>query len=319
MPGTLTQRGLSPADAAAITVVLAAMEAAEPIDETLSAEDVRKEMTSPGVDLDRTGIAVLDGDRLVGFGWLRVSPPAPSWKAVQWAGVDPEYTALGIGHRIIAHLEARATAIRDADAPGLPGELKIWVEGDRLATAALVEKVGYETWRYFFRMRRDLAVPVPAAPALDGVQIRRYRPTDDDAVLEVSNQSFGDHWGSTPMDRDRWRAEFAENSGFRPQMSYLALVDGAVVSFVLSEEFEADTEHRGYSTGYVARVGTLRSARGKGIASALITRTLTALVQTGYRYAELGVDADSPTGAGRIYQRAGFSTIGRSFVAGKHF
>jgi len=319
MADTLTERGLTVADAPAITEVLAAMEAAEPIDETLGESDVIEEMTAPGVDLGRSGIAVLDGDRLVGFGWLRVSAVSASWKALPWAGVLPGDDFIGIGRRIIAHLEARATAIRDADAPGLPGELKIWVEETRPTTAELVELMGYEIWRYFFRMRRDLSEPVPATAEPDDVQIRRYRPDDDDAVLAVSNESFGDHWGSTPMDRERWRAEFAHSPSFRPELSYLALLDGEVVSFVLTSEFEADTEHRGYSTGYIARVGSLRSVRGRGIASALLTRTLQALAKAGYRYAELGVDADSPTGAGRIYQRAGFTSIGRSFVAGKHF
>ena len=319
MSDTLTQRGLTVADAAAITVVLAAMEAAEPIDETLSESDVIEELTAPGVDLTRTGIAVLDGDVLVGFGWLRVSPPSASWKALPWVGVLPEYDSIGVGRRIITHLEAKARAIRDADAPGLPGELKIWVEESRPSTAELVGQLGYEAWRYFFRMRRDLTEPVPMRAELAGVLIRQYRTEDDDAVLEVSNASFGDHWGSTPMDRERWRAEFADSPSFRPELSYLASVDDAVVSFVLTSEFEADTEHRGYSTGYIARVGSLRSVRGRGIASALISRTLAAMVTGGYRYAELGVDADSPTGAGRIYQRAGFTAIGRNYVAGKHF
>ena len=85
-----------------------------------------EQLTAPGAELGRTGIAVLDGDRLVGFGWLRVSPPSSNWKAVQWAGVAPEYNRRGIGHRIIAHLESRAIAVRDADAPGMPVELKIW-------------------------------------------------------------------------------------------------------------------------------------------------------------------------------------------------
>ncbi len=88
---------------------------------------------------------------------------------------------------------------------------------------------------------------------------------------------------------------------------------------MLTSEFEADTRQRGYPTGYIARVGTLRGARGRGIASALLARTLAGLADAGYRYAELGVDADSPTGAGRLYERAGFVTIGRNIVAGKRF
>ena len=209
--------------------------------------------------------------------------------------------------------------MRDTDAPGLPGELKIWLDPERPRTVALVAAAGYETWRYFFRMRRDLRTPVPDVPAPAGVEIRRYRPADDDAVRLVSNESFADHWGSTPMDQERWRAEYADSSSFRPEQSWVALLDGEVVSFVMTSEFEADTEQRGYPTGYIARVGTGRGARGRGIASALLARTLRGLAEAGYRYAELGVDADSPTGAGRLYERAGFVTIGRNPVAGKHF
>lgn len=319
MSDTVTHRELRLADAAAVTEVLAIMELVEPIDEALSETDVIEEMTVPGVELARSGIALLDGDRLVGFGWLRVSPPSASWKAVVWAGLLPDYRGRGIGRRIITELEARAEIIRAADAPGAPGELKVWVEPERAWTTALVAAAGYRTWRYFFRMRRDLAEPVVGVPIADGVQIRTYRPADDEAVRLASNQSFADHWGSTPMDSERWRAEFADSTAFRPEQSLLAVTDDRVVGFVLSEEFEADTEHRGYPTGYLARVGALRSVRGRGIASALIAQTLERLRSAGYRYAELSVDAESPTGAGRLYERAGFVTIGRNSVVGKHF
>jgi ribosomal protein S18 acetylase RimI-like enzyme len=51
----------------------------------------------------------------------------------------------------------------------------------------------------------------------------------------------------------------------------------------------------------------------------LLARTLAGLADAGYRYAELGVDADSPTGAGRLYERAGFVVVGQNIVAGKRF
>ena len=70
----------------AVTEILAAMERAEPVDEAYSEQDVLEEMTAPGVDLERTSIGIVDDDRLVAFGWLRVSPPSPAWKvfAVGW-------------------------------------------------------------------------------------------------------------------------------------------------------------------------------------------------------------------------------------------
>jgi len=319
MPNTLTQRELHVGDAAAVTEILAAMQRVEPVDEVYGEQDVIEEMTAFGVDLERTSIGIVDDDQLVAFGWLRVSPPSPAWKAQQLAGVHPDYVGRGIGRLILRELESKAVAVRDMEAPGLPGELKIWLDPERPRTVALVAAAGYETWRYFFRMRCDLHNPVPAVPVPADVVIRRFRPSDDEAVRLVSNASFADHWGSTPMDRERWRADYADSSSFRPEQSWVALLDGEVVAFVLTSEFEAESRERGYPTGYIARVGTTRGARGRGIAGALLARTLGGLTQAGYRYAELGVDADSQTGAGRLYERVGFVTTGRNPVAGKRF
>ena len=322
MDQTLVQRSLRADDAPAVTEILAAMERAEPVDEAYSEQDVVEEMTSPGVDLERGTLAVLDGDRLVAFGALHVSSPAPAWKACLWGGVLPEYTRRGIGRQVVDGLVGMATVMRDAQAPGWPGELKMWIESGRPGTAAVAKAAGFDTWRYFLRMRRDLREPLFELATPAGVFIRPYRDSDDDAVRLVSNESFADHWGSTPLDAARWRAEFAESSSFRPASSFVATVDGVrdapVVSFVLTSEFEAETAQRGHRTGYLARVGTSRAARGRGVAGALLAHALTALADAGYRHAELGVDAESPTGAGRLYERAGFVTITTSRVAGRH-
>ena len=182
-----------------------------------------------------------------------------------------------------------------------------------------MDAAGYQTWRHFFRMRCDLSQSVPEVPTPDGVEIRRFTGSDDDPVRLVSNESFGDHWGSTPMDAERWHAYMTDATSFRADQSWVALADGQVLGFVMCSEFDADTRARGFRTGYVARVGTARRARGRGIGSALLSATLTGMAQAGYRDAELGVDAASPTGAGRLYERAGFVTIGRSRVVGKNF
>ena len=121
------------------------------------------------------------------------------------------------------------------------------------------------------------------------------------------------------MDTERWRAQFADSSSFRPGFSTVAVLDGSIISFLLTAEFDADSEQRGHRTGYIARVGTVRSARGRSIASALLTRTLHDLAGAGYQFAELDVDTESPTGAGPLYERAGFVTIGHNIVAGKRF
>jgi len=101
------------------------------------------------------------------------------------------------------------------------------------------------------------------APPTD-VEMRPYRSTDDEAVRLASNESWSDHWGSTPMDLANWHAQFAGSASFRPDHCRVAVVDDAVVGFVLVSEFDADTEQRGFRTGYVGRVGTVQGAHGAG-------------------------------------------------------
>ncbi len=349
MTTTLTERPLTTADAAAIAAVLAAMEGAEPADELYTEDDVLEQLQSPSVDLEHASVGLYDGAQLVGFGVPAVSAKAPVWKVTLFGGVLPEYNGQGIGRRIIDEFETMAVRDRDDQAPGRPAELKVYVHESRSRTAHLMEAAGYERWRYFFRMRRELAGALPAIDVPSGVRIRRYRDADDEPLRLVSNESFADHWGSSPLEPGLWRAQFAGSVAARPAHSWVAVDNGGaddnddghagdnaddggdgdpadggdfvgdIVSFVLCEEYDGDTELRGFRSGYLGRIGTVRRARGRGVATALIATTLAGMAADGYRRAELDVDSESPTGAGRIYQRLGFAPFARSVLYGKHF
>ena len=53
-------------------------------------------------------------------------------------------------------------------------------------------------------------------------------------------------------------------------------------------------------------LGVIRRWRRKGLGTALLLTLLGRLRQLGFERAELGVDADSLTGATRLYERVGF-------------
>lgn len=331
MSDTLTHRALRIEDAAATAELFMAMEQADPVDEAFNEQDFVEEFSGPRADLDRGSIGIYAGARLVAAGWLLHKTAARNGDLAAWeysleGGVHPDFIGRGLGRRILHELTEKAAQVRNADAPGIPGVLKAGVDELRPRSIALLTAAGFETWRYFLRMRRDLRAEVPAGAAPTEVvavsatvEVRPYRSSDDDAVRQVSNEAWADHWGSTPMDQATWRAQFAESASFRPAHSRVALMAGAIVGFVLVSEFDADTEQRGYRTGYNSRVGTLRPARGRSIASTLLADCLESLAAAGYRCAELDVDAESPTGAGPLYERAGFVTIGRMRVFGRRF
>jgi mycothiol synthase len=315
----LTERSLRLDDAAWITAMLRAAEAVEPADEAFSEEEILDEMTRPGADLQRGSVAVFDGAEPVAFGALEVAADDDAWRAYLFGAVEPGHRHRGIGTRIVELLVDQARVWRDADRPDLPGELKMWVPEPRRGTAALAGSQGFASWRWFIQMRRELADPVPAPDDLPGYLIRTYTDADAEDARAAYNDSFADHWGSSSRDPENWRRQVV-GTAFQAQHSYLALDRaGTVVGFVIVQEHPAETETHGFRTGYVHLVGTLRSARGQGIASTLLSRSLTSMAAAGYRRSELTVDAESPSGAGRIYERLGYQPFDRAQVFGRRF
>jgi mycothiol synthase len=307
-------------DAPEVTGVVAAAERAEPADENFTLEEIREELTLPGVELRRHSVGWFEGVTLVGYGMLHIRPSADVWTAYLSGAVHPAHQRRGLGSAIVSELADRARELRDQAQPTLPGELKIWIPSTRTGTAAMSTALGFETWRWYYRMRRPLDVHVPPPHVPSGIELRAYRPGDEEAVRLARNASFADHWGSTPTDPEHWHATFEASPSFRPSLSRVAVAeDGTVAAFVMILEFAGDTEFRGYRTAWVQLVGTVREARRAGLASALLLDSLADQAADGYRYSELGVDAESPTGAGRIYERLGFVTIERNREMGRRF
>ena len=57
-----------------------------------------------------------------------------------------------------------------------------------------------------------------------------------------------------------------------------------------------------------------RAYRRRGIAEALLKTAFAELYRRGERRVGLGVDAESPTGATRVYERAGMRTLWHAIV-----
>jgi mycothiol synthase len=91
---------------------------------------------------------------------------------------------------------------------------------------------------------------------------------------------------------------------FDPSLWFLAFdgdqLAGVVIGFV-----------RGAETGWVRGLGVRRPWRGRGLGLALLQQAFAAFYGRGLRTVGLGVDAQSPTGATRLYERAGMHVTER--------
>ena len=70
--------------------------------------------------------------------------------------------------------------------------------------------------------------------------------------------------------------------------------------------YPAENETLGQRRGWLDHVSVRRPWRRRGLASALIAESLRALADAGMTDAALGVDAENPSGALRVYENLGF-------------
>ena len=79
------------------------------------------------------------------------------------------------------------------------------------------------------------------------------------------------------------------------------------------------TPRSGVRRGWLNSVFTRRAWRRRGLARALIARSLGVLRERGQTSAALGVDADNPSGALGLYERLGFAVDQRATAWRKAF
>jgi mycothiol synthase len=229
-----------------------------------------------------------------------------------WAATHPDRRGRGVGAAILAWGIARAEEIL----AGQPAELLRIVEtvkDVRLAEAvALHEAAGFRPARWYFDMRRDLREPFPAMPDLGGLRLVAYEASMGLPLLAIHNEAFLDHWGSEPLTPEIWNHEFVGDPFFRGDLSFVVLDGAEIAGYTVNYVLESDWQAAGIREGWVGQLGVRRPWRRRGLATALLVRSMEAFRAADLEAATLGVDAENPTGALGVYERVGFRPIRRS-------
>jgi mycothiol synthase len=246
---------------------------------------------------DRTKhVVATDDDGVVGY--LDLTPGTDAGPPMVELVVHPNSRRRGIGSAMarMALAEGGATA-------------RIWAHGNLESARATAAALGLTSVRELLQMRRSLR-DVPAAIVPDGVVVRTYRGTDDDAeLLRVNNAAFSWHpeqGGLTAGDISERRAE----PWFDPAGLFLAFDEktDALLGFHWTK---VHPDEPGLGEVYV--LGVDPSAQGCGLG-----RVLTLI---GLRHlAERLSGADDPTvmlyteadntAAVRTYEGLGFTVFG---------
>jgi mycothiol synthase len=304
----LTCRPLTSADAQSSADLLNAIETVDKIGENYTAEDTLTELLDPFADLERASLAAFDGDVMVGYMKVRFKPSADEVHRVMLdGGVHPDYRRRGIGTALLeAGIEA-AKVLHRLHHPAARLVIDLHKAEHIAGLPELARSQGFTPVRFWQRMEHPLSDLQPVAVP-DGLSIEPWSERNDEDFRQVRNESFRDHWGTTPMPPDLWRNKIT-NQTFRPEVSFLVRdgASGAPAGVLVTMNWAADTEATGVHDAHFMVIGTVQEYRNRGVASALIGHALKAAAEQGYDQASLSVDSESAAGAPGIFAKAGFT------------
>lgn len=259
-----------------------------------------------GFDLDRDMLfAEIDGQPVATARvWTRLLDGGA--RLYMMAGsVLPPWRRCGLGRALLRWSERRLREIAAAQPASSARAFRAFASDRQAGRRILLEGEGYAAIRYGFEMARPLAESIPDLPLPGGVEVRPVAPAQYRQVFAAIDEAFRDHWGHgevTEEDYQRW----INSPSFQPHVWQVAWagdeVAGTVLNFI---DREYNTEFKRLR-GWTEDICVRRPWRQQGLAKALIVRSMRVLREQGMTEVGLGVDADNPNGALRLYESLGY-------------
>ena len=305
--GAVQWRAIAEDDCAEWARLLLAVEESYGTQDFVGAADLLEDLRDPDVDPERGTIAAFSHGSMIAYAGLRASPSVTGRHEMELHGaVHPSQRGRGLGTWLLAWAEQAALPLHQARYPGQRLALEASCPAGQSDALALLAAAGYQQCRWFHFMSCDLTGEVPGGQLPEGTRIAGYAAEHSQAARQVRDEAFRDHWGSTPTTADSWQ-HFVGHARFRPSFSFLAYLGDKPAGVIVAHEYDAFSQATGRRECYISTVGVTKAARGRGIATALIRRSLAAARADGCTVATLYVDADSPTGALTLYEHTGFT------------
>ena len=224
--------------------------------------------------------------------------------------VDPAFRRRGIGTALLRESERRSAILAAALPTDRPLVVGCFTDDRNVGAKALAQGEGFEPARWFFEMHRtgvDRDLPeVPALP--EGIEVRPVDESQYRAIWRADIEAFRDHWGGGDESDEAFR-RYQDAPNFDPSLWVVAWEGDEVVAASINTIYHEDNKALAIKRGWLDSIFTRRPWRKRGLASALIVRSLHVLADRGIGIAALGVDADNPSGALRLYESHGFSVV----------
>jgi mycothiol synthase len=211
--------------------------------------------------------------------------------------VHPDYREVGLGSYLVAWGERWTRDHMLQAQENARVVVQHYINSANEAARRLLENSGYSQVRGIYVMETTLDDP-PALPRWPAdISVRTFVPgRDERAVYEAVEDAFRDLWGRPRNPFERFVRE-TKNENFDPSLWFLALQGDEIAGLVLRKTLAGE--------GWIDVVGVRRPWRNRGLGLALLRHAFTEYQRRNIRRVSLSVDAESITGAPRLYGRAG--------------
>ncbi|WP_421656085.1 GNAT family N-acetyltransferase [Leptothermofonsia sp. ETS-13] len=285
------------------------------IDSTTSINELQIEFGSPLVNPERDICLWEDIDgKLIGFAELWIPESSQTQRGSLWFNVHPSIRDRDLETEILMWAERLMQKI--SQERGVTVNLQVPVRETLTDRVTLLKRHGFGPVRYFYRMERSLADPIPKPQFPDGFILRSMNRIEDaQAWVDLYNQSFIDHWNHHEMTLEECRYWMNHNPVYRPELDLVAIApDGTFAAFCYSEIDPEYNARIGQRLGAVHLLGTRRGFRRMGLGRAMLLSALHRLQKAGMETTRLGVDTENPLGAKQLYESVGFKQVLTSIV-----
>lgn len=249
----------------------------------------------PGYDIEEDlFIAGMDYNII---GYINVIPETGIGRVILEYFFHPAYCTGQIPGELIEVALKRAKKIKTQVA-------QVNIPSAEVTTVKIVEDRGFVPVRKFLEMRLDATGYAFPEDKQSRYVFRRFKPGDENKLIDIQDRSFGDTWGYDPdiARHVSWWMGYRRNN----YDDIILMYDGDdAIGYCWTGLGSQAGRYTGKSMGYIYMLGVAPERRRSGIGKLLLDEGIRHLKERNRDIIELNVDSENP-GAVRLYRANGF-------------